>query len=558
MASSNVTGISSGIDWNELVSMMMQLERAPVTQLETRRAAFQTQLTDWGAIESKLTALQTSAESLDTVNEFLLKAGSSSDEDTLTVTAQANANAGSHSVIVNQIATSHVQVHTAGWADLESTPVNDSGSDQSFSYEYAGEAFTVTVPDGTTLRGLINLINQDPDNPGVQASVINDGQGGATPYHLMLSGDDTGEENLIQVIDTVDNPTDLGDGSQFDNDAWTVTQTAQNAEIRVDGFPNPGMGWPNPWIESDTNDIEDIIPGVTLHLKTDSGGEAIQVNISLDRTAVETQVNTLINTYNDLLNTISAVSSYNAESETTGPLFGDAQIKSIKSRLSSVIVNNVPGTQEGDTYRSLGQVGIRLTPGGKLSLDTETLEDALEDDAIGVARLFAFDFSSSSGLVSVTGHSSKTQGGNYSWTMTYDADGHLDPEGVNTINGQNATVHGESLLEGADDDETEGLLLMLTNPGNGPSSLSGTLNVYTGFGVLLSNVITNLTDTTEGGLKMARDRINSSIQLLDNRIDRLEDRLTKIEENYKRRFSNMEILIGQLQSQGNFLSALNG
>ncbi|MFH0766377.1 MAG: flagellar filament capping protein FliD [Calditrichota bacterium] len=556
MPTSNVTGISSGIDWNEMVSLMMKLERAPVDKLETRRSAFQTQLTDWGAIESKLTALKSSSENMDTINEFLLRAGSSGDEDVLTVTARANAHTGSHSVLVNQIATRHVQVHTAGWADLNSTPVNDSGVDQSLSYEYAGEAFTIIVPDGTTLQSLINLINRDTDNPGVTASVINDGQGGATPYHLMLSGDDTGEENLIQIIDTEDNPTDLGDGSQFDNAAWTVTQTAQNAEIRVDGFPDPEIGWPIPWIESASNDVEDIIPGVTLHLKNTSAGEAIQVSVSLDKAAVETQVNSLINTYNDLLNTISAVSSYNTESETAGPLFGDSQIKAIKGRLSTIISNNIPGTQAGDTYRTLGQVGIKLTSGGKLSLNTKTLQDALDDDAMGVARLFAFDSSSSSGFVTVTSHSSKTQGGTYDFTVTYDADGHLDPEGVNTLNGQNATVHGESLLEGAAGDATEGLLMILTNPGNGPSSLSGTINVYTGFGVLLSNAITDLTDTTEGGLKMTRDRINSSIKMLDNRIERLEDRLTTIEDNYKRRFSNMEILLGQLQTQGSYLDSI--
>lgn len=44
--------------------------------------------------------------------------------------------------------------------------------------------------------------------------------------------------------------------------------------------------------------------------------------------------------------------------------------------------------------------------------------------------------------------------------------------------------------------------------------------------------------------------------MLDERIEEWEARLEKIEEAYNRRFSAMETLVGQLQTQSNYLSAM--
>ncbi len=552
----NVTGLSSGIDWGETIDLLMQLEHRPVDILEVRRSSYQTKLTNWNAIESKITSLENAAEGLDTMDEFLAKSGTSADTDVLTVTAGADAIAGSHEVIVNQLAANHVHAHKPGWADLNSTPVNNSAGDQYLSYDYGGTAVTVTVPDGTTLQGLVNLINRDPDNAGVTASVINDGTGGGTDYHLVLSGNDTGEDYDIQIIDAGPNPTDLGDGSQWDEANWDATQDAQNAEIRVDGFPDPAWGWPNPWIESETNDIEDVIPGVTFHLKDDSGGSSVQIEVSLDKAAITAQVNSLITAFNNVIDTINTATHYDAEEEAAGPLSSDSLARSIRSELLSFVAASIPGTDDDDVYRSLGQVGITITSDGNLTLDEEELEEALDDDPAGVARLFVFDSRSSSSYVSVTGHSEETVGGTHNWTVTYDADGHLNPSGTNTLGGYDAIIHGDSIFSGAEDTDVEGLLMLLTDPGDGPDSLSGTVKVYTGLSVLLDNYSTRLTDPIDGSLKSTRDGINDSIDLLDDRIENWERRLSNVEETYQRRFTNMELLIGQLQNTSAFLSAL--
>jgi flagellar hook-associated protein 2 len=559
----NITGLSSGIKWADTVASLMALERKPVDDLQTRKTTYQTQITDWNSIEGKLTSLKSSAEGIDTPTELLTKNVTSSDSDILTASASANAIIGTHDILVNRLATNHILAHTAGWADADSTPINNSGVDQKLSYDYGGVQVTVTVPDGTTLTGLVNLINQDGNNAsdrdnniaGISASILNDGLGGATPYHLVLTGNDTGANHAIQIIDTIANPTDLGTGTEFDTGTWNITQAADNAELRVDGFPDPSWGWPNPWIESSSNTVTDIIPGVTLNLQATSATH-VKIQTTLDKSAAESKVKSVLDSFNGLLTTLTSLTSYDADNKVAGPLSDDPLARSLRMDLMSMIATSIPGTDNNDRFRSLGEVGVSIGSGGSLSLDTTKFEKALDTDPVSVARVFGFDSTNSSTFVSVAGHSNKTVGGIYNYTLSYDASGKLLPSGTNTIDGKNATVHGESIVEGASDGNAAGLLMLLTNPGDGPNSLSGTVKVYTGFSVLLANKIAEITDATDGSLANARKRINDSIKVLDNRITEWNDRLTRIEANYNKRFQAMEILIGQLKTQSSSLSAL--
>ncbi len=552
----NITGLSSGLQWADTVKLLMDLENRPVDSLKARKTTFQSQLTNWGAIESKLGALKSASESVDSADELLVKSIKSSDIDVLSATADSTAIAGTHDVLVNQLATNNVVAHKTGWADADTTPVNSSGINKSFSVDYAGEAYTFVIPTGSTLTDLVNLINNDPDNPGVGASILNDGSGGALAYHIILSGDDAGADNIITIIDTGPNPTDLGTGTEFDAAEWDETQVAQNAEIRVDGFPDPAWGWANPWIESDSNEVTDIIPGVTINLKDVSATDPIKIEISLDKAAAKTKVDALIKAFNDVVGTINTLTSYNPETSTAGPLASDSFAKSLRSELTGILANNIPGTTDDDRFRSLGEVGVEISTGGTIKVDTEKFNEALDIDAVAVARLFVFDSASTSSFVSVAGHSDDTVGGQYAFTITYDAAGNVDTGGTNTIGGENAIVHGNSLLGGAAESDVQGMLALLSNPGDGPSSISGNLTIYTGLASLLTSKINKFTAPDEGRIPMTKERINDSIENLDDRIDSWTVRLKTVEEAYNRRFSAMETLIGQLRTQSNFLSGI--
>lgn len=554
MAVGNITGVASGINWGDTVKAMMELEKKPMVNLQDRVERYNGILNNWSTIEGKLGALTDAADAINTADKLFTNATTTSDDTIVTATADSNAIAGSHQILVNQLATNHILVHQTGWADDKLTPVNNSGIDQTFSYSYGGEAQSITVPSGTTLTNLVRLINNDSDNPGVTASIINDGSGGSNAYHLVLSGNESGSENEIIILDTLANPTDLGTGAEFDFAAWSSTQDAQNAQIRVDGFPDPDWGWPTPWIESSSNDVKDIIPGVTLHLANVSADNKVTViKTSLDKAEAEDRVQKLLTAFNDVVTTINGMTRWDAASKTAGPLANDSLAKQLKDQLVSVIASELPGTNESDRYRSLGEVGISLTSGNKLSLDITKFEKALDADSAAVGRLLTFDAVSSDGFVSVIGHNTKTVGGEYGFTMTYDASGYLDTLGPNTIDGEDASIRGNTIMAGAADTDVEGLLMMLTNPGNGPDTRSGTVRIYSGLTMIISKTIENYTDSVDGQLKGRREQLNSQINSLNDRIDTWNTRLKKIEENYNRKFSNMETLISQMKNQSSYI-----
>lgn len=62
-----------------------------------------------------------------------------------------------------------------------------------------GEVYAISVPAETTLEGLAERINEDEDNPGVTAMIINTGTGD-NPYQLVLEADDSGEDSRITII----------------------------------------------------------------------------------------------------------------------------------------------------------------------------------------------------------------------------------------------------------------------------------------------------------------------------------------------------------------------
>jgi flagellar hook-associated protein 2 len=160
----------------------------------------------------------------------------------------------------NGLAQTAKVVHS-GFVDQISSIHNGSASAK-FTYIYQGVEHSVTVTNGMSLGVLVNLINEDSENPGVTASVVNDGQGTATSYHLVLTGNSPGAESTLTVLDKNDNP-DFPSLLNGETGAFTIAREASNAMLKVDGFP---AGDEN-WIQRRSNEISDIIDGVVVTVK---------------------------------------------------------------------------------------------------------------------------------------------------------------------------------------------------------------------------------------------------------------------------------------------------
>ena len=77
------TGIGSGLDVNNLISKLMQVESQPLVALAKKEASFQAKLSAYGSLKGAVSAFQNSLTALNTPSTFQTLAGSSSDSTVL-------------------------------------------------------------------------------------------------------------------------------------------------------------------------------------------------------------------------------------------------------------------------------------------------------------------------------------------------------------------------------------------------------------------------------------------------------------------------------------------
>ena len=69
----------NSIDFTQILNMVMQQERQPLTAMETRKTTLETQSTTFGTLLSKITALETAVKELGAEDSLASVTASSSD-----------------------------------------------------------------------------------------------------------------------------------------------------------------------------------------------------------------------------------------------------------------------------------------------------------------------------------------------------------------------------------------------------------------------------------------------------------------------------------------------
>ncbi|MDX9964133.1 flagellar filament capping protein FliD [Desulfobacter postgatei] len=237
--------------------------------------------------------------------------------------------------------------------------------DLMFSYQTgsASDPVYVSVPPGTSYQDTVSLINDDTNNSGVTAALINDGSAD-TPWHLILTADTEGENNRIFL-----------NGINM-----TEMQGAEGASLNA-AFSVDGYGY-----QRQTNKgLEDVIQGVTLNF--DKIGET-QLTISSDADNIKEKITQLIDGYNELIAEIAAKTQYDEDEEEDGVLSDVYAIKSLGSNLLSFMTNEV---DTGGGITSLLDLGMELNGDGSITLDETALDAAFSSSFEDVVSLFIGD-----------------------------------------------------------------------------------------------------------------------------------------------------------------------
>jgi flagellar hook-associated protein 2 len=547
------TGLGSGLDSTSIIEKLVEVESGQINRLTAWKEEWTAKIAALQTLNTKLTELRTAARSMDTLAEFQVKTATVSDESALTATASTGAASGTHLVTVNRLAQNEVQVHLGLAA--KDTVVNASGANQVFAFNYAGGgAVSITVPDGTTLEELAGLINTSGANPGVTATVLDMGEAYTTDrYRLMLTGNDTGAAYTIGIDDGLTTLNGSGGTENFTSGGFEnpPPQQAQNAQVRLDGYP------PSGWIERAENTVSDLIPGVSLSLLAASANP-VQVTVRNDTAAIQEKITDLVDKYNEVTAFIREQSAYDAATGEAGVLFGNYGLQMVKSQLAAIAIGNAPGFADPqDPYLNLAQIGITTDADetsatfGQLRVDETALSAALRTDPQGVADLMADYFAGVSD--DPTGNISYysalpgiTQPGTYIVEATV-VGGVLTG---GTINGHPATVAGDTLT-GASGYPEYGLAVRV-NLTDGTHT--GTVRLKLGMNGQFSEKLEDLLSLTSGPVNILIDNYQDIVENIDEKIAFEQRRVEAYRQRLIQQFTRLEAVLAQLNDQANYLA----
>lgn len=371
MASITSTGIGSGLDVSSLVQQLVAAEGQPTeVRIARKEARYQAELSALGSVKSSLADFKSQLDKMSELDSLLARSATVDTEELLGVSVDETALPGTYDVEVVQLAQAQ-RLQSAAFTGTDA--VVGTGT---LTISVGAESFSLTIDDGNnTLAGIQDAINNAVDNKGVSATVVN----ADTGSYLFLSGDNTGADQSIRVTQTG------GDGGlsglEYDPDnmlaALTETVAASDALVRINGFD----------VTSDNNSVVGAIDGVTLDLLVAGEGSTSRVVIENDEEAVKSQVQAFVDAYNELLTTFDKQTAYDSETETAGPLLGDAGVRGVRDQLRRELSIGVEDIEA--TFGSLLDIGISSDVDGKLEVDSARLDEVLDVEFAKLGQLFA-------------------------------------------------------------------------------------------------------------------------------------------------------------------------
>ena len=249
------SGLISGINSDQLISQLMELERAPIKTIQKKQQDYQFKIASFSDISTKISSFKAALDALNSSSKFNVKNASvtktSDGDDLLSVSASSSAMAGSYSMQVKQLASAATKA-SQGWVDQNTTAIASSGGTFEFKVGSGGATTTIGVSSTMTLQGLRDAINS-ASGTGATASIINDGSG-SNPYRLILTANSTGSSNSIfittnttsldlsnkKIEDVYANTTNSYAGSVYSNSGNYYTGTDNKsfiAKITTAGAP---------------------------------------------------------------------------------------------------------------------------------------------------------------------------------------------------------------------------------------------------------------------------------------------------------------------------------
>lgn len=346
----NSLGFGSGIDVATLVADLAAASRAPkVARFDTRAQAVQSSISAVGQARADLEGFASSLSAL-VAGGTLQSQPSVSDPTVLDARARNGTALANFTGEIEVLQLARGQTLASSFSADATAPVGQG----TLTLNVGAASFAVAIGAADdSLNGVAAAINRA--SAGVTASVVTDTSGA----RLVLKGP-SGAASAFTL-----SSGDPGLSGFAYPGSMTQVQSARDAEIKVDGliFARP------------TNQIDDVVPGVTLNLKKAAIGTPISIGITRAADILKTTIGDFVAVFNELKGQIAA-----ARAATRG----DAAMRTLDRQLSQLISQGV----SSDEPRSLSAIGIKTNRDGTIALDEVAFTAAYASNPAGVEAIF--------------------------------------------------------------------------------------------------------------------------------------------------------------------------
>lgn len=375
MATITSAGAGSGIDLESVIAASLNARKAQIQQpIITKRTNAQVELSGLGQFKSAISSYLTSLKEMskaDAFNKRAINVTQDKDNPILKVESKTGAANGQYNVTVNKLATTSKFEGT--FNNATDPLVTEDGR---LTFKAGEKTFNVDVKAGDSLQAIRKRVNENGNNFGLTANIINTSDGKAK---LVIDSGVSGNGKDLQITGSTAGLTTFAS-------SLAKTQTAGSAEISVDGST----------LTSDSNTFDGTIMGLKLTVlrlsDKDSAGvvKSNKVDVTTDKDGIKDMVKGFITGYNELVAKADALGKRNSvvagvTQNDGGALAGDSMTRSVVNLMSNTLITPSDSSTE---FSTIFQLGIKMDNKGVLSLDDKKFSEALDKNFEQVVSVF--------------------------------------------------------------------------------------------------------------------------------------------------------------------------
>lgn len=356
------TGLSSGIDYDTMITKLMQIEAQPQTLLKRQLANVQNDAAAYRSVNTAFAALATASSALTGTNFTAARTATSSSSAVTTSALPAAAVGSSVSFKVTALAATHTTISSGSWTSATGDVRTAVPAGQT-APEWPMEVFDATgvsvgkidVKAGGSLNDAAAAVNAA--GFGLTATVVQLDSG---QFRLQVASQKSGAANAFTMKTAAADPATAGSAFAVSNQGADATLKLGNLEAR-----------------SATNTFSELMTGVSVTVSKADPAAEVTVSVGSDTAAITAKIEALVSAANGVLNSIKG------NTGAGGALKGNYSLTSLASSVLTAVSSAV-----GDDG-SVGSAGLQLTKEGTLTFKAADFQAKLAADPALVQRLFS-------------------------------------------------------------------------------------------------------------------------------------------------------------------------